>query len=75
MKIVRRAPNKFWVFVGGRAFVLRLEKEAQLIPRWRVLSSLYISTLFAGAGLALREPLVGLPMLAVSLICLWAASR
>ena len=73
MKVIRRSPNKYWLFVGGKSFVLRLEREAQLIPRWRIATGLFLSALFAGAGFALQHPIIGFPMLAVALVCLWAS--
>ena len=75
MKIVRRGPGKFLVFVGGKAFVLRVSKKARLVPRWRVAEGLFASSLFAGAGFGLQQPLIGIPMLAVAFVCLWMASR
>lgn len=75
MKVVRRGPNKFWIRLGGRIIVLRLEREIQLIPRWRIAGALFLSSVFTGVGFALREPAVALPMLGVALLCLWGAGR
>ena len=85
MKVIRRSPNKFWIFVGGKSFVLRLEREARLarrsfsegglLPRWRVASGLFLSALFAGAGFGVHQPIIGFSMLAVALACLWWLGR
>ena len=82
MKVVRRSPNKLWVFAGGKAFVLRigthterLEKEIRLIPRWRVCSSLAFSSFASGVALVNGSITAGAILGAMALVCLWAASR
>lgn len=75
MKVIRRGPNKFWIFIGGKAFVLRIDRELQLVPHWRMASGLFLSALFAGAAFGIQQPLLGFPMLMVALLCLWGLSR
>lgn len=80
MKVVRRGPNKFWIFLGGKAFVLRIDREIQLVPRWRVAGSLLISAMFAGVGLShaaedWRFGAAGGVMFLVALFLAWAAGR
>lgn len=75
MKVVRRSPNKFWVFIDGKAFVIRLSKEVGLIPRWRIVSSLAFSCFAAGIALSLGAVLPGAILSVVALFLCWAASR
>lgn len=75
MKVVRRSQNKFWVFVGGKAFVLKLEKEVQLIPRWRLAGALTFSSFASGLSLALGAVFPGAFLGLMALFLAWAASR
>ena len=75
MKVVRRSQDKYWIFLGDRAFVLRVRKEVQLIPRWRVVSSLAFSAFASGIALAAGETIPGIALGLVALLLTWGASR
>lgn len=70
---IKKKPGKWIIFHGGEALVLKFWTDRlELVPRWRVATGLFLSALFAGAGFGLQQPLIGFPMLAVALVCLWA---
>ena len=75
MKVVRRGPNKLWIFVGGRAFVLRLDKEIQLVPRWRIAGCYGFSAFAAGASAVAGHPWLAGGMFALAVFFGWAMSR
>ena len=75
MKVIRRSPTKYWIFIGDRAFVLRVRKEMQLIPRWRLASLLAFCSFAAGAGVVSGTVFVGGIMLVLAAFLLWGASR
>lgn len=75
MKVVKRSPDKYWIFVGDRTLVVRLRKEIQLIPRWRVVSSLTFSAFASGVALAVGATVPGIALGLVALLLTWGASR
>lgn len=75
MKVIRRSPDKYWIFVGDRAFVLKVRREVALIPRWRVVSALTFSAFGSGLALAGGAAVPGIVLGLVALFLTWGASR
>lgn len=75
MKVIRRSPDKYWIFLGDRTFVLKVRREVSLIPRWRVVSALTFSAFTSGAALVAGATTPGLILGVVALFLTWGASR
>lgn len=75
MKVIRRSPDKYWIFLGDRTLVVRLKKKVRLIPRWRIASALAFAALATGISIAYQNTWAGAFMGAVAIVLMWAASN
>ena len=71
-RVVTKPGKILLIWEDGRALVIKIRKQVDLIPRWRVASGLFLSSMFAGAAAALHQPLIAFPFFAVAFVCLWA---
>lgn len=57
------------------SLVIKIRREIELVPRWRIVSSLGLSAFFSGVAFSHGGIVAGLVMGALALFLMWAASR